>query len=399
MKKTLCLLLSTLFTAVFFFCGCVKYRSTAASQASGPVIIGALLPLSGKDKLAGSRMTPGLQQAEYELNTQRGISNRQVKVMFFDSKSTFSGAQKAFSEAVSSGADGIICGGSDHEVQAILPLAKKHSIPTVICRSTADSAVGANRFVFRSIHSDKQQGEALAGYLWYWRQMLKISVLMDSSPEAEYERNTARATAEYFRELGGTVTNTPVYHGDNFSKAVNEAMITGPQAIIVSARGKRAAEIVKEIRKKGYKGAVCGLDGWDMPEFFKTLSGIGDPGDCVYVSYYSSSNKTEEAKDFRENFRQRQFHIPGNLETISYDTLKLLAIGLGSAQNIDDFRENWLTLRNHFGASATYTMLKNGNVDRTMFIHAITPARRDGIDCQGRLLRSFMHSKLATYRY
>lgn len=399
MKKTFRLLLSSLFTALLFFCGCTEHRLHSDPAASGPVIIGALLPLSGKDKLAGDRMTSGLQQAEYELNTQRGINNRQVKVMFLDSKSSFSGAQEAFSAAVAAGAAGIICGGSDREVQAILPLAPKHSIPTLICRSTADSAAGANPFVFRCIHTNRQQGEALAGYLWYWRQMLKISVLMDSSPDAEYERSTARSTAEYFRELGGTVTNTPVYSAGNFSKAVNEALITGPQAIIVSARGKRAAEIVRDIRQKGYKGAVCGLDGWDDPDFFKTLSSIGDPGDCVFVSYYSDSAKSEEFKDFSKNFRQRQFHIPGNLETISYDALKLMAIGLGRAQNIDAFRENWMTIRNHFGASATYTMLKNGSVDRTMFIHAISPARHDGFACQGRLLRSFMHSKLASYRY
>ena len=60
---------------------------------------------------------------------------------------------------------------------------------------------------------------------------------------------------------------------------------------------------------------------------------------------------------------------------------------------------NGLGIRNHFGAAATYTMLKRGKIDRTMYINAIDPAKANGIGCRGRLLRSFMHSKLATYRY
>ena len=278
-------------------------------------------------------------------------------------------------------------------------MSKQFRIPSVIPLATADSTAGANPYVFRTAYTDSQQGEALAAYLWYWRQMLRISILIDDSSDAEYERNTARATAEAFRDLGGSVTNMPVYRKDDFKKAVSEALMTGPQAIIVSARGDRAGRILKEIREKGYKGAVCGLDAWDSPDFFKQINTMESPGDCLYVSFFTPAYPVEEFKDFSAGFRQKYFYNPGSCETISYDAMKLLAIGLGRAADIRDFKTNWLTIRNHFGAAATYTMLKDGNVDRTIFINAVEPKQPNGISSTGRLIRSFMHSRLATYRY
>ena len=381
---------------ILLFCGCAGQSRRIAGTGIGPGLIGVLLPLSGEDRIQGERMLAGLQHAEYELNNHRGINNRPVKLLVFDSAAE--SVRTVFLSAVKAGVSGIVCGNTGHEVQDIFSPAEEYALPSVIIRDTADSNTGVNPFIFRSIYTDTQQSEALAGYLWYWRQMQRICILMDDAPDAVYERNNARAAAAAFRDLGGSVTDTPVYRGRDFSKAVNEALITGPQAIIVSARGKRAAQILSELRQKGYKGAVCGLDGWDTPEFFKSLT-VKDPGDCVYISRFSPSETSEEFKDFSTSFRTRSFHEPGDLETISYDALKLLAIGLGRAASLRDFRKNWLGIRNHFGAAATYTMLKRGQIDRTMYINAIDPAKANGIGCRGRLLRSFMHSKLATYRY
>lgn len=399
--KKLCFSLLSCAAAVLLLLsgGCFQQPLAQNPYEDGPVIIGAVLPLSGKYQEAGERMLNGLRYAEYELNNRRGINNRQVKLQAFDSQSSPEGARDAFAGAAKSGASGIICGYSTGEALSILPLAETFRVPAVIPLATADAAVGANAYVFRTAYTDRQQGESLAAYLWYWRQMHRISVLLDSDPSAEYERNTARATASAFRELGGTVTNMPVYRGDNFKKAVEEALVTGPQAIIVSARGDLSGRILKEIREKGYRGTVCGLDAWDSPAFFKQVDSMDDPGDCLYVSFFTPANPVEEFIDFTQGFRQKFFHEPGCYETLSYDALKMLAIGLGRAKSISDFKRNWLTIRNHFGAAATYTMLPDGNVDRTMFINAVEPKSANGISSGGRLIRSFMHSKLASYRY
>lgn len=400
MKKFfhLTVLLSAAVSAVSF-CGCTAPESILDNniRSGSHVVIGAVLPLTGKYAVYGERMLNGLRFAEYELNNRRGISNRQVKVMAFDSAGSASGAAEAFRAAACAGAAGVIAGYSTEEFNAVAPLAKEYKIPSVVAMATA-SCDEDNRFIVRNAYTDKQQAEALSAYLWYWRQMLRISVLVDADPDAVYERNTARETADAFRELGGTVTCMPEYKGNDFRKALNDAVITGPQAIVIPARGARAAEMVRFLRERGYSGTVCGLDAWDDPAFFNGMDSLKQPGDCVYVSFFSPENPSGEFRDFRAGFRQKHFHEPGSCETMSYDALKMLAVGLNNARTIDDFEENWGSIRNYFGAAATYTALPDGMVDRTMFINAVEPAAY-GIRSHSRLIRSFMHSKLADYRY
>lgn len=383
-----------------FFCGCAMVNGEPLGNHNKDprfVVIGAVLPLSGPDAVYGKRMLAGLRFAEFELNSRRGISGKRMKLLPFDSKGTAEGAEIAFESAVAAGAEGVIAGYSSTEANAIAPLANLYRIPSIMPMATSDVASGT--YLVRNSYTDQQQGEALAAYLWYWRQLIRISVLIDSDLDAVYERNTARVTAKAFRDLGGVITNMPEYRKNNFAKAVELALITGPQAVVVSARGELAAKIVTLLRQKGYKGVICGLDSWDDDIFFRNLNQLKDPGDCVYVSFFTPENPAEEFLDFRNGFRQKYFHDPGSCETMSYDALKMLAIGLNNAQTEYDFRTNWLSIHNYFGAAATYTALNDGGIDRTMFINAVDPAQTGDVSAGGRLIRSFMHSKLQSYRY
>ncbi|MBQ9503202.1 MAG: ABC transporter substrate-binding protein [Lentisphaeria bacterium] len=367
-------------------------------RLDGPVIIGAVLPLTGKYQSHGRRMLNGIKFAEEELNNRRGISRRRVKVLPFDTGSDSRGAAEAFEAAVAAGANGIVTGHNTNEAEAVSPIAARCRIPTVISMATSDATVGSSLYMKRNAFTDKQQGEALAAYLWYWRQLVRISVLIDTDPGSVYERNTAGAAARAFRELGGNITIMPEYRGDDFSAALKAALITGPQAIVVSARGPRAAAVIRALRKEGYAGTICGLDSWDDPGLFEGLKNLNNIGDCLYVSYFSPENPTEEFKDFRAGFRQKFYHDPGNDETMTYDATKLLAIGLNNARTPEEFEKNWMSIHNFFGAAATYTMLPKGRVDRTIFINAVEPGR-EGLLPRGRLVRSFMYSKLESYRY
>ena len=399
-KKTFLLIWICLCLASVFTGGCFVADEFLgnSSRTDGPVIIGAVLPMTGQDRQAGERMLNGLRYAEYELNNRRGIGGRPMKLVPYDSAGTAQGAAAAFEAAAAEGAAGVIAGYSTVEAEAIAPLAQKYRIPSILPMATT-AEMTPHACLVRNAYTDAQQGEALAAYLWYWRQLIRISVLVDSDPDARYERNTARAAASAFRDLGGTITSMPGYTGEKYEAALEQALITGPQAIIISARASRAARMVRFLREKGYTGTVCGLDSWDDPEFFRGLDKISDPGDCVYVSFFTPQNKTEEFKDFRSGFRQKYFYDPGSCETMSYDALKLLAIGLSKADTVRKFTGNWLSIRSHFGAGATYTMLPGGKVDRTMFINAVAPGKGDGSGCSARFIRSFMHSKLASYRY
>ena len=101
---------------------------------------------------------------------------------------------------------------------------------------------------------------------------------------------------------------------------------------------------------------------------------------------------------FHDSFREKYSHEPGSCEAQGYDSLKLLAIGLGNARSIEEFTRNLLTVRGYPGAAASYTFLPPAaELDRTMYINTIRPAGRNNPLPHGTNSRSFPYSKLATY--
>jgi ABC-type branched-subunit amino acid transport system substrate-binding protein len=153
---------------------------------------------------------------------------------------------------------------------------------------------------------------------------------------------------------------------------------------------------VKKLRAAGFAGVICGPDSWDDAEFIAGLDGV-EPGECIYTAFFHEGNDSPEFLEFRKEFRKKFYHYPTACETQSYDALKLLAIGLIRAENLFDFDKNWRTIRSYSGAAAVYTMLKKGEIDRTVYINSIGVRRGKHLVPYGRLSHKLQYSKLADY--
>ena len=397
MKKILTLLS---LSSLLLLPGCVPeelmLRRDLETERS--VRIGAVLPLTGSNQRYGLKMLEGLRFALDEVNSRRGLNGKPVELITFDSASTAAGAARAVESAAAQNVVALIAGYDTNEVSAILPKVDGLRLPTVIPMATDDDHVGFNRFVFRSIYTDRQQAETLAAYLWYWRKVMNLGILVDMSPKEEYSRNIAREVARYFGQLGGNVVCTAEFRGTDYEAALRRIMTHAPRAIVLPVEASLAAKMIKTLRKLGYTGIVCGPDSWDSESFVQSLAGLQNPGDCVYMGLFSTDSKRREFRDFHREFTARQFHTPGSSEIQSYDALKLLLIGLSDSENLPQFEKNWLTIRNHSGAAAVYTMLPRGKIDRTMYIKAIAPPNVTNPDPYARMLLEFQYSKLETYR-
>ena len=391
---------AALATAALFFSGCVpeELRLNRAPELETAIRIGALLPLSGANRQYGMKMLEGIRFAVDELNHGRGAKGKPIELQTFDTTSTPEGAARAVESAAAANVAGVIAGYDTTEVSAELPLFETLRLPAVIPLATADDHVGANRFVFRNMYTDSQQAETIAAYLWYWRKVMFIGIMVDISPNEEYSRNIASAVAHHFKALGGEVTQVAEFRGNDYEKQLREIMTHAPRAIVLPVDAERAAAMIKLLRKLGYKGIICGPDSWDEVQLEHGLAGLEAPGDCVYIGTFSNESQRREYKKFHQAYLARHFRAPGSCEILSYDAVKLLVIGLGGAADINTFRKNWLSIRQHSGAAAVYTMLRHGDIDRTMYIKSIAPPNVANPDPYSRTLLEFQYSRIATYR-
>ena len=389
--------------ALAALCGCVPpeemLRNPLDETFTGnEVVIGAALPLSGAYAEAGKEMLQGAQIAIRTLNAGRGVGGRRVRLEVADTCSTSSGARQAMSQLALKGAAAVAGGYTTQETEGLASGANIERLPLAVACATADKFSDSGLFVFRTSCSDTQQAQGLAAYLWYWRQIKTLAVLIDMRVESEYERNVARSVAQSFSDLGGNVVRTAEYTDiPSCVAAMRKVMGFGPQAIVVPAVDKDAANMVTALRKLGYTGVICGADGWDSPEFFTSLGKEINPGECYYVSYFSSEYKDDEYIAFAERFRKECYHYPNARQTAIYDAVMMLGRCLGNISDIRQFRLNWLALHNYFGASSIYTPQKSGDIDRMIFLNSVSPAGTGGEHPTPKLIRSFMHSKLEGY--
>ena len=384
-----------------FLAGCVpeelKLRRGDLEEET-VIRIGAVLPLTGANRRYGLKMLSGIRFAVDEINNSLGASGKPVELQTFDTGSTAEGAARAVESAAAANVIGIIAGYDTTEVSAQVPLFEKLRIPAVIPLATADDHVGANPFVFRNMYTDSQQAETLAAYLWYWRKVMHLAIMVDMSPAEEYSRNIAREVAGHFKSLGGDVVQVAEFRGDDYEPQLREILTHAPRAIVLPTDAERAAKMIKLLRSLGYTGIICGPDAWDEVQLVHGLAGLEKPGDCIYIGTFSDESRRREYKKFRDAYAARHFHSPGSCETTSYDAVKLLLIGLSGATDVKMFRKNWLSIRQHSGAAAVYTMLRDGGIDRTMYIKSIAPPNVANPDPYSRMLLEFQYSRIATYR-
>ncbi len=399
LKIVVLLLFGSAFLAVF--CGCALPEEMLRYQpgSTESVKIGLVLPLSGADASQGRKMFNGARFAAEEINSKRGHFGRQVELIVEDSRSSGPGAAAAFEKVVKSGAVGVVGAYSTTEARHMTGLARRFRVPLVIAMATGnDEVIGGNRFVFRSVFTDKQQARMIAGYMKYFRRVKRIVVTVSADPGDLYSRNVARDVTRAFRDLGGQVVAVSEINKKFPDKLLQEAVALAPDAIVLPFRAAEAARYYKILRKNGYVGLICGPDSWDDPEFTKALQGLKKTGVNFYTAFFSTETRHWEFSQFWENFRKKSFYYPDSCEIQTFDAVNMLLIGLGNnARNLRLFQKNWQGMRKHVGAAAVYTMKPKNEIDRTIHINRIGVDRESGDKFVSRNLVSLQYSRLEDY--
>ena len=391
------------FAFLFLLAGCVPaelhLRELPPDDPHAPVIVAALLPLTGENRIYAEQMQEGLLAAQARIN-RYGINGRQLRLEIIDTRGSSDGSAEALRIANERQAIAAVVGYNTEEVSLLIPHAAALQMPMIIPMATSDYHLQVSPFIYRNCFSDTQQMEVLANYLIHWRQKQRGAIITDPASDDEYTRGIARNFTQAITDGGGTITMNMALKPDALltMDQLRSMLMTDPQYILVASRSQRAAQLVKQLRDAGFNGILAGPDCWDDDEFFRNLAGV-ETGECIFTAFFSDENTSLEFRNFRREFRKKFLHHPGACETQSYDALIFLAIALDDAQDMFKFDRNWRTIRNHHGASGLYTMLKKGDIDRTVYLKSIGVDRRSGTPMPyPRLSKKLQHSDLKNYK-
>jgi branched-chain amino acid transport system substrate-binding protein len=379
------------------------------------IIIGVILPLTGKLALTGQRVLQGIQLALNKLPFQ---SKEKLVLEVRDS-----GGQKTIKEAVMGLAEmpnivGIIGPLLSEEVKVAGKIAREYEIPILSPTASTQGLVSNNPYLFRNALTRKIQAKFLAEYSINKLHLKRFAVLFPSenfglelkdafTNEVESLGGEVVAVSGYDRsqndfkkqilELGGVeddslvkIARELVLKGEGVSDFSDPSILSRPlidmghfsedsiekmkvslelsfDAIFIPGVYDKVGLIIPQLAFYNVNDTILlGANGWNSPELVKMG---GKYIKTVYFvdGYYPNSSQLE-VKKFVEDFKTNFGEEPVYLSAQAFDAANIFIESiLKGADNRIKMKTSLKKVKNFPGVTGKTTLLPSGESDKNIF--------------------------------
>ncbi|MDO8560140.1 MAG: ABC transporter substrate-binding protein [bacterium] len=218
---------------------------------ANPLVIGAVLPLSGPSASFGVPLRRAGELAVKELNAAGGISGRTLTVLWEDGKCDARDATAAAQKLISVDQVGVIFGGAcSNETLAIAPLAQEAGVIVISPSASAPEINVAGTYIFRTAPSDALAGEVAARYAYLELSAKTAGVIAENG---DYPRSLRESFIKEFRALGGRLVldaDLPNPAGD-LSALLDKVSAAAPEILyLLPESGASGVGLVKQLRAR-----------------------------------------------------------------------------------------------------------------------------------------------------
>jgi len=333
-----------------------------ATNDTGAVKIGAVLPLTGDAAVYGEPLNKVLQIAVGEINANGGINGRQVELLVEDGKCNGQDAASAAQKLINVDGVKVIIGGfCSSESLAMVPIAAAAKVALISPGSSSPKLTNASPYFVRNYPSDSAQGAVLANIAFTDKGWKKVAFIQE---QTDYAQGVYSAFSAEFTKLGGTVTNEafPTETAD-FRSLVSKVKSGNPDAVFLSVQTPAvAARILTQIKQLGWKPKLMAAD--VVPGDPETVSKYKDILEGTLTAEFGTDATNPKFAAMIASYKTKYGEEPpyqGYAQTV-YDSAYLVQ-GAIVAVGYDGTKvANWLhTVKDWQGASGTVTIGANGD--------------------------------------
>lgn len=315
-----------------------------AAAPSGPIVIGALHPLTGGLAVDGQQMADAAQLAVDEINEAGGIESLGGAQLELASADTTGAAEVAQSEAqrlIQEGAVALVGPYQSAVASQIAAVAERNEIPFVIDVATADSILDQGyTYTFRMQPNASNMGTVGAQYLVDLAEangttIKKVGYLHEQTEFGTTVMEAFRAEAE---ELGLTVD--PVISYDAFQASDLTTEVTrikeaGVDALAVTGYYRDGLLIANNVAavQPGVEAVIGVANGaYDLPQF---PTDAGEKAEGYLDANYHPDVTQDGYQELAEKFEAEYGAAIRTPAVLSYEAVRLIAAGLEEAGSAD----------------------------------------------------------------
>ncbi len=312
--------------------GAARERSDVDLQALKSVNIGFLGPLDADnvDSPYGVAMLHGSQLAIEEANARGGYGGKPFVLNVHDDLPLWGASSMAIVDMVYKDHDVAMLGSVDSasthiELRATLKL----ELP-IVDTATNDPTVTQTRvpWLLHNFPDDRQQGYALADYIFNQRHLKRIGIL-------QVNNRYGRAGKDVFFETARRIGHQPIVEvwfapdASDFSAQLETLKASGIDGLVIWGNAPQTGLMLKQMRAMGMQQPVFASSRACYPDAIK-IAGSAAEG-LVSISAIDP-NRTDTAwQQFRQRFLDRFHTEPDAYAAYAYDGMNMLIAAIQTA--------------------------------------------------------------------
>lgn len=309
------------------------------APASDPGLVGAILPLGGKQNRVGEAAAIGLALAAGAGDGKGSV------IVDVRSAQNAQEAGAAFDELVRANAVAVIGPVEGAAVDAVAASAGAAGVSLLSLASRPEERA-SGRYVFHVMHSAEARARALARRA-YARGARKFAVL---APDSGYGRAVTAAFTTELQRLGASVVSEQSYPAETKSFTSVVKKLSGSwQAVFVPEQADKLELIAPALAAAGFvprpfgekkapggKPVLLLSTAEGLKEGYATDAGRNSLGAMLAPGFYPDLDDPV-ARGFIERFTAANGHSPGAIDAYAYDAAQLVAAtGAGSRGQVAD---------------------------------------------------------------
>lgn len=210
-------------------------------------------------------------------------------------------------------------------------LADRSGIPMVVQIATNPDVTRNTRSVFRVCFTDDFQGQAMARFARERLGARRFALLYDAA--GAYNSGIAAIFIREAAALGGVIVAVETYvtGEEDFRPQLRKIRASRPDVLFLPNYANEIIVQVNQAREMGITAPIMGSDGMGLsdPDYLRVIEG------SWYVVHFSPEQTNARARQFIDEFAERNGHEPDQLAALSFDAFGLLLQAARASRSVE----------------------------------------------------------------
>ena len=350
----------------------------AACPQDKTVRFGAVLPLTGLYSVYGQSIQKGVALKFDEIAAREDFPYV-LELTVVDSQSNPELAKDLLAEQFSNGALAVVGGVTTDEALSMVSVADRYDQVLISPSASSPELLGISKNFYRLFPSDSTEGRTMGTFATSELGIKQVVILAKEDP---YAQGIQAVFKEKIEADGGEILDFIEFpEGAEISGLVGRVMTLEPEAIYLAAYAQDIGDMIKELRRKKFKGTIFTTSAFSAPE---VIEQVGQPAEGVYLTQAVFDLESEKPliKEFVAMYREKYGLAPDLYAAHGYDSVIALIESLKKSGPLkSDFRKGLKALLEVPGVTGPIQFDEKGGVSKFPRVYVV----RDGnlVDYKG----------------